>query len=292
MNPNIKKLNGARIAILGLGIENFAFINFLLSKKIKTQFTVFDRNRAQELGIRYKQLKNKVNWCLGKKHGGLEKFDIIMRSPGYPFSSPALVKARRAAAEITSPMRMFFNLSPSTNIIGVTGTKGKGTTAALIYEIIKQGEKRVWLGGNIGIAPFSFLNKIKKSDWVVLELSSFQLEDFTVSPHVAVFTNFFKEHLAAADPNNPNYHPSLRHYWQSKLNIIKWQRPGDWAVINKTLEKKNIKAGRGRKIYFGKSDLVSRLPGEHNKENIAAATAVAKIIKIKEKNILKNMENR
>jgi UDP-N-acetylmuramoylalanine--D-glutamate ligase len=168
----------------------------------------------------------------------------------------------------------------------VTGTKGKGTVSALIYEILKKAGKKVWLGGNIGIAPFEFLDKIKKDDWVVLELSSFQLEDIEVSPKIAVITNFYKEHLSSADPNNPNYHRSMKRYWNAKMNIVKWQKRGDKVVINKKLEIRNLKFGRGKKIFFTKLELPSKLIGEHNKENIAAAVEVAKIIGIK-KDIIK-----
>ncbi|MBI4779006.1 UDP-N-acetylmuramoyl-L-alanine--D-glutamate ligase, partial [Candidatus Falkowbacteria bacterium] len=171
---------------------------------------------------------------------------------------------------------------------GVTGTKGKGTTASLIYEILKKAGKRVWLGGNIGVAPFEFIDKIKKNDWVALELSSFQLEDMIVSPHIAVITNFYSEHLAPADPNNPNYHKSLKDYQDAKFNIIKWQKSGDKAVLNYELRITNYELNtKGKKIYFKKSELPSKLIGEHNKENIAAAVEVAKIVGIKQEIIKK-----
>ena len=189
-------------------------------------------------------------------------------------------------------MKLFFELCPSKNIIGVTGTKGKGTTASLIYEILRAAGKKVWLGGNIGVAPFEFLDKIKKTDWVVLELSSFQLEDMTTSPHIAVITNLYPEHLKPADPNNPNYHKNLKNYRDAKLNIIKWQKRGDKAVLNYELRITLLRQGFGgqanyelntksKKVYFKKSDLPSKLIGEHNKENIAAAVEVAKIVGVK-----------
>src|SRR3989338_3298196 len=187
---NLNQLNNKKVGILGLGIENLALIKYLLKHKIRCQITVCDARL---------EIKNKlpVLWQLGKKFKqDLDKFDILFRSPGWPIDCPGICEALKAGVELYSPMKLFFALNPAKNIIGVTGTKGKGTTASLIYEILKQAGKRVWLGGNIGVAPFAFIDEIKKNDWIVLELSSFQLEDTTASPRVAVVTNFYSEHLA------------------------------------------------------------------------------------------------
>jgi UDP-N-acetylmuramoylalanine--D-glutamate ligase len=137
---------------------------------------------------------------------------------------------------------------------------------------------------------------------VVLELSSFQLEDLTKSPHIAVWTNFTREHLAPADPNNPNYHKTLGDYFRAKLNIAAWQKSDDYLVVNdkfkilnlKTILKLKIqilKHLKSKTIYFKQSNLPSRLPGEHNKENIAAAEAVAKILKIPETTVARAVKN-
>ncbi|MBU2250381.1 UDP-N-acetylmuramoyl-L-alanine--D-glutamate ligase, partial [Patescibacteria group bacterium] len=234
----------------------------------------------------------KINWQLGKNYNrNLEKFDILFRSPGWPIKQVKSLKLKVKSC-LTSPMQLFFEICPTKNIIGVTGTKGKGTTASLIYEILKTAGKKVWLGGNIGVAPFDFFNKIKKTDWVVLELSSFQLEDMTISPHISVITNFYSEHLAPADPNNPNYHKSLKDYYSAKLNIIKWQKKEDKAIVNYKLRIANYELNTKCKIiYFEKSELQSKLIGEHNKENIMAAVEVAKIIKIKQEVIKKAVAN-
>jgi len=177
---------------------------------------------------------------------------------------------------------LFFDFCPSQRIIGITGTKGKGTTASLIHHILKIANKQSWLGGNIGVAPFDFLEEIKKTDWLVLELSSFQLEDIMASPHIGLITNFSKEHLAPADPLNPNYHKSLQQYWLAKFSLAKWQSDNDYLIVNEKLAQRIKKYSLpGKLIFFRKSDLPSQLVGEHNQENIGAAAAVAKIIKIK-----------
>jgi len=226
----------------------------------------------------------------------LAKFDILFRSPGWPIDCSGIQSALRVGVKLSSPIKLFFELCPTKNIIGVTGTKGKGTTASLIYEILRAAGKKVWLGGNIGVAPFAFIDKIKKTDWIVLELSSFQLEDITASPHIAVITNLYPEHLAPADPNNPNYHQTLEKYWAAKWNIVKYQKRGDYSIFNfqfSILKQFPIfnSQTKAKVTYFKKSELPSKLIGEHNKENIAAAVAVAEIAGVKLEDVKRAVVN-
>ena len=295
----LKDLQNKKIAILGLGIENIALVRYLLKHKVKCEMTICDKRGKKQLGENNQRLlrrfasRNDIRWQLGKDYNkNLDKFDVLFRAPGWPIIPlksplPPLIKGA-----LTSPMKLFFELCPSKNIIGVTGTKGKGTTASLIYEILKTAGKRVWLGGNIGTAPFEFLDKIKKNDWVALELSSFQLEDLTVSPQIAVIANLYPEHLKPADPNNPNYHKSMAAYFKAKANIFRWQKESDFLIsndqfpISKQIPNSKFQT-RSKIIYFKKSNLPSKLVGEHNKENIAAAAAVAKIAGVKNEVIKK-----
>jgi UDP-N-acetylmuramoylalanine--D-glutamate ligase len=305
---NLNNLKNKKIGILGWGVENRALVDYLIKKKVPCEITICDarENIAPVETHNYASLR--VNYQLGKKFNQeLYKFDVLFRAPGWPPSprlgaaEPPLSRQRAGEgtgvrAKVYSPMKLFFDLCPTKNIIGVTGTKGKGTTSTLIYKILKTAGKRVWLGGNIGVAPFAFLSKIKKTDYVVLELSSFQLEDMEKSPHISVITNFSREHLAPADPNNPNYHRTMKEYWEAKAKIFKFQSSKDYLMANRNLESrirnwersKKLEV-RSKKIYFFKSDLKSVLPGEHNKENIAAAVEVAKILKIKKEFIEKGV---
>jgi len=274
----MRNIAGRKICLLGWGLENQALAKFLLSKKINCQITISDKHVRTQSFVFPRNTKLQ----LGKNYDkNLADFDIIFRSPGYPLFTPQIKKAIKKGVKINSPIKLFFELCPTKSIIGITGTKGKGTTAALIHHILKTAKRKSFLGGNIGVAPFSFIDKIKKNDWVVLELSSFQLADLNYSPKIAVITNFYKEHLAPADPNNPNYHQSLSIYKKAKLNIIKYQTKIDTAIINRKLTGKDWRLGKGRKVYFTKSDFKNRLLGKHNKENIATAIAAAKQIKIK-----------
>ncbi|NCN25479.1 UDP-N-acetylmuramoyl-L-alanine--D-glutamate ligase [Candidatus Falkowbacteria bacterium CG10_big_fil_rev_8_21_14_0_10_37_14] len=292
----IKDLHGRRLGILGLGLENYWLIKWLIAHKIHGRIIICDLRDITTLGEKFVELNKyeHITWQLGKEFNqNLDRYDILFRAPGWPLSCPGIAQGLKKNKKIvvTSPMKLFFDVCPTKNIIGVTGSKGKGTTSSLIFDILKTAKKRVWLGGNIGVAPFSFIDKIKAEDFVILELSSFQLEDLHRSPKVAVLTNFTPEHLAPADPNNPNFHPSLAHYWISKFNIAKWQSARDYFVVNEKLKLKllkwEMKFGKlkQRVSYFGVSDLTSGLPGQHNRENVDAAEVVAKLLKIEPKTI-------
>ena len=286
---DFKKIENRNICILGWGIENQALVKFLLKNKIDCQITVCDARKSVGTSRGLSSVQRK----LGKNYDkNLNAYDIIFRSPGYPLFEKNIIQAKKSGVEISSPMELFFNFCPTKNIIGVTGTKGKGTTSSLIFEILKLGGKKIFLGGNIGVAPFTFIDKIKKNDWVVLELSSFQLEDLNINPKIVVITNFYKEHLAPADPNNPNFHKSFKKYWEAKVNIFKRQEKGNILIVNKKLKNKIKKLKlRNKTIYFNKSELPSKLVGEYNKENIAASVEAAKIIGVKENIIKKAIAN-
>ncbi len=285
----LSDLKNKKIAILGFGIENSALVEFLLSKKINCDITICDNRNKKELGDRLTvktQNLASLRWRLGKNYDkNLKDFDIVFRVAGYPLFSSEIKKAVKSGTIISSPTRLFFDICPS-KIIGVTGTNGKGTTSSIIYHILKKSGKGAYLGGNIGNPMFGFLGKLKKNDWAVLELSSFQLEDLDKSPRIAVITNFTQDHLAPANPVNPNYHKSMKDYWDAKMNIVKWQKRGDAAIINSKIARfKDLKIQRlkdlGEVVYFAKSDLSSKLAGEHNKENIAAAVEVARLVGVK-----------
>ncbi len=222
-------------AVLGLGIENLALVKYYLSRG--ELVTVCDSRDATTLGDRYHELKDcGVTFRLGPDYlNNLADFAEVFRSPGLPLFEPNIVRAQAAGVRVTSAMRLFIDLAPCITI-GVTGTKGKGTTASLIHRILelsypKKGGK-AYLGGNIGIAPFDFLAELQPDDVVVLELSSFQLEDFDQSVAIAVITNITEDHLAAADPVNPNYHKSRAAYIEAKTNLFRHQDPKSVTILN------------------------------------------------------------
>ena len=288
----LNKLSGKKIALLGFGLDNQAFLALLEKHKIAAEVTICDFRPLTALPAA-KSAYSKINYRLGPAFNkNLSEFDILFRAPGWPPACPGIRAApRKGRTELSSPLNLFFSLCPSKNIIGVSGTKGKGTTASLIYKILSDAKRRVWLGGNIGVSPLGFLDKIKPTDYVVLELSSFQLEDLKYSPRFAVITNLFKEHLAPADPNNPNFHSSYKAYWRAKLQIAK-NKDNKYLVVNKNLTKKIKTSGLKTKIiYFGASSLPSLMIGDFNRQNIAAAVAIAELLKIKPNQYKKTVAN-
>lgn len=297
-------LKNKKIALLGLGLENQELLKIVLKENKRADICICDRRDKRQLKIILKnlniELRDNIIFRTGSRFNtGLEKFDILFRSPGWPIACPGVQKALEENVRLSSPMNFFFELCPSKNIIGVTGSKGKGTTASLIYAILKEAKKNCFLGGNIGIAPLSFLKKIKKDDFIILELSSFQLEDLMHSPKIAVITNLFPEHLSPADIQNPNFHKNYSLYIGAKLNIAAYQKNSDYLIVNKKIKKIVDKYEIKSTIkYFSKSKTKNILTGDFNKENIAAAEEVSEILKIKKEKVekvlktFKNLENR
>jgi len=186
---------------------------------------------------------------------------------------------------------LFFEKVKTANIIGVTGTKGKGTTSTLIAKMLEAAGKKVYLGGNIGISVLDFLDKVQADDWVVLELSNFQLYKLDKSPHIAVCLMVVEEHM--------DWHPDMADYVNAKANIFKYQTKDDIAIYFSSNQVSEKLAGYspGIKIpFFSKPGAYVRedgmivigedetgiiksqdikLLGQHNLQNVcAAATAV------------------
>lgn len=198
-----------KVAIIGAGVEGQASARYWLAKA--ADVTVHDL--ATDVVV-----PKGAHAVLGEDYlKGLNAYDLVVRSPG--------VKPRdiKTTTPVTSGVREFFQHCPA-RIIGVTGTKGKGTTSTLITKILEAAGKRVWLGGNIGRSPLDFLDKVRASDLVVLELSSFQLMDLDISPHIGVCLMIAPEHM--------DWHGNIREYVAAKGNLFWHQQPGDVAIYD------------------------------------------------------------
>lgn len=293
----IQKYENMKIGILGLGEENIALVRYLVKYGAKN-ITICDQRGSEEFS-NIDDIQNAVSsWRLGPDYlDNLEDFDVVFRTPGLPYLNEKIQKAKIDGVEVSSEIKLFFDLCPSP-IIGVTGTKGKGTTATLISEILKKAGKRVFLAGNIGNAPIEFLDHLTADDIVVLELSSFQLQDLEKSPHIGVVLNISSDHL--------DVHANNDEYIEAKTNIIRHQTKDDFAVINIDYltsfefaaltsaqvyyfsRKKSVDQGAwvnsGEILYRENnedielaqtSDLLLR--GEHNFENICASCTAARL---------------
>ena len=215
----ITDFNHKKIAILGVGVEGLSTIKYLVTNGI-TPVALDERMPDKAL---LEELQNLgVTFVQGFKD--LEAYEVLFRSPGISITRPELQEAHKKGVKITSQTKFFLQKCPSP-VIGVTGTKGKGTTASLIYQMLKEEGKDVYLGGNIGEPPLGFLNKLTPQSQVVLELSSFQLQDIDKSPYIAVMLMIVPEHL--------NYHADMGEYVNAKRNLLRFQSKDDYAVINR-----------------------------------------------------------
>lgn len=170
--------------------------------------------RSASISILDKKLdKNYLN--------SLSDFEIVFRSPGVPFNLPQIQSALKNGVKFSSVTKLFFEHCPA-HIIGVTGTKGKGTTATLLYKILKESGFDAYLAGNIGVPAIEILPKLSKKSIVVLELSSFQLQDLNKSPSLAVIVDIFPDHLDS--------HKNFEEYLKAKSNISCHQKSSD-AVL-------------------------------------------------------------
>ncbi|MBU4274730.1 UDP-N-acetylmuramoyl-L-alanine--D-glutamate ligase [Patescibacteria group bacterium] len=293
-----------KITIMGLGLHGGGVGAAKFFCEQGADVLVTDLKTKKQLGKSLDKLKKyKVRYRLGEHNK--EDFintDLVIKNPAVPLSSPYLKIARDNNIEVDSDVNLFFKLC-KVPIIGVTGTKGKSTVATLIYEFLKTEYKNTILAGNIGVSPLELLDKIKPDNKVVLELSSFELEDLEKSPHIAVITAIYPDHL--------DRYNSMEEYIESKKLIFKYQDQNDYLILNyddqiirsfknqtqskiyffSTKEKQNGCYLEGNKIIFN-NDLVCdtadfQLAGKHNISNALAALTVAKILGIENEKIKK-----
>ena len=205
-----------RIAVIGYGKQGQAAVEYWGKDN---DVTVCDKNENL-------QLPAGVEGQLGEHYlDDLDGFHLIVRSPVIHPRDIANANGERILKKVTTVTEEFFRVCPA-NIIGVTGTKGKGTTSSLITKILEYAGKKVHLGGNIGIAPLEMLRwNIKPTDWVVLELANFQLIDLGVSPKIAVCLMVAPEHL--------DWHKDMAEYIGAKQNLFRHQGGDDLTIFNR-----------------------------------------------------------
>ncbi len=217
-----ENISSKKIAMLGIGVSNTPLIMNFLEKGARVY--ACDRRSREQIG----ELADKLETAgaeLKLGEGYLENLevDIIFRTPGMSFYLPELTAARKKGIAVTSEMEVFFDLCPAT-IFAVTGSDGKTTTTTLIAEMLKAQGKTVHVGGNIGNPLLPEIDKISPDDFVVVELSSFQLISMRKSPDVAVVTN--------VTPNHLDVHKDMDEYVEAKKNIILHQNAFSRTVLN------------------------------------------------------------
>lgn len=297
---------GKRIAILGFGLEGRSTFELIRKVLPDVHIRICDRNAGLPNSGKLKLPGSNTSLYLGTNYlSGLVDADIIMKSPGIPFMELNGI----AADKIKTQTALFLELFRK-QTIGITGTKGKSTTAALLHHILQKAGKHALLAGNIGVPCFELLKDINQKSIIVYEMSSHQLEKLDMSPHTAVLLNVFMEHL--------DHYVSFNAYRDAKFNIAKWQQHGDYFLCN--LKNRNIDellhntslhsnmiglgslSDNGCGVIIDEQDIVCMvqgrelrfhgvcnerlLPGEHNLFNIAAAIGCAALFDLPEKPVL------
>ncbi len=221
-------LIGKRVLVFGLGLHGggVAVVRWLTRQGARV--TVTDLRSSSTLAPSLTQLADlRVTYVLGKhRKRDITNADTIIKNPGVPVSSPYLVFARTKGIPVHTDIELFLERCKG-NVYAVTGTKGKTTTATLLWRMLKVRWPRVQLAGNTGVSPLTLLTSAHVKHPVVLELSSWQLEDLERvrwHPTVGIFTNIYPDHL--------DRHGTMHKYIEAKMNLFRSQLQSDIAVLN------------------------------------------------------------
>ncbi|MDG2387959.1 MAG: UDP-N-acetylmuramoyl-L-alanine--D-glutamate ligase [Planctomycetaceae bacterium] len=296
-----QQLNDIRVTVMGLGRfgGGTGVIRFLVNQGARV--TVTDLKPADDLADSLELISDLELAAVhlgGHHEQDFSDTDLLIVNPAVTRDSKWLQLAKDANVPLSSEIGLFLQFNPA-NVIGVTGSNGKSTTTALIHHFLKEAGIKAHLGGNIGGSLLNSLDEIEASDWVVLELSSFQLaalDQMFCSPNFAVITNF--------TPNHLDWHGSIEDYRRAKQTILRWQCSTGhavlpledphvshwpvhsdpiWFALEDTGGRGVYQSGCGKQIIYRTKNNETRwdvtelnhLPGKHNLRNILAACATA-----------------
>lgn len=215
-----KYFKGKKISLLGFGRSNYSISKIF--DKCGIDFKILDKTDRFD---KINEFKNsKVEYLFGEDYlSDISNCDIVFRSPGIKYNDE-MKNAVKNGVKFTSEISFFYKFCRSKNIFAITGSDGKTTSSNIIYEILKKSGKKVFLGGNVGIPVSSYIFEILKDDFIVLELSSFQLFDCKIRAKVSLITNISENHL--------DWHTNFEEYTNTKSNIFKNQNYDDLLVLN------------------------------------------------------------
>ena len=293
-------LSGQRIVILGLARQGTALARFLL--RAGADVVVSDLRSKQVLSEAIASLGDlPIKYVLGKHPSSLLKgTDLLCLSGGVPLEAPIVRQAQRKGIQLSNDAQIFLERCPAP-VIGVTGSAGKTTTTVLAGEMCRAAGRRTWVGGNIGNPLIADIDEIQSNDCVVMELSSFQLELMTMSPHIAAVLNI--------TPNHLDRHGTMEAYIAAKRNIVAHQGDDDLAIVGyddanarslaletaayllcfsdgvevdegafRTNGELTLRIGSGDSVICDAADL--KLRGRHNRLNVLAASVMCGVADI------------
>jgi UDP-N-acetylmuramoylalanine--D-glutamate ligase len=293
-------LTNRQALVVGMGKSGVATTRFLLDQGAKV--TVCDNSPEDKLE---KPMQLLSNWPVTVVTGYYpqvgKEYDLIVMSPGVPLTIRPVVEARELGLPVIGELELVQHFCPAP-VVAITGTNGKTTTTALTGEVLKDGNREVVVGGNIGVTILEQINQITSHSVVVAEVSSFQLETTaSFKPKVAAILNITPDHL--------DRHLTFTNYVEAKSKIFANQQAGDFLVVNYDQKelRRLAKDARGKVIFFSRQHTLEegvfvsddqvvasiggtfqwicavnqiRLRGSHNLENCLAATAMALAMKV------------
>ena len=273
--------NKHSVLVLGFGREGRSTYELIRRELPDKRIGIAD---IRELEI----ADSRVDLYCGKNYlNALGDYEVVVKTPGMSFRSVSVPEG----VQVTCQTDLFLRFADCT-CIGVTGTKGKTTTSTLIYDIVKKAGKSAVLIGNMGVPVLDSLEKTDV-DIAVVEMSSHQLEFTTASPHIAVLTNIYPEHL--------DHYNGFDGYVQAKMNIVKHQLSDDYLICNSeqnlsayfdfatllpSVIKVSMNGGRGDEEILAAAAGNNRLKGAHNRQNVCFAATVARCLDIDEASIV------
>ena len=283
-------LKGKRVTVVGLG--NSGFNAAVLLKGIGARVRATDARDTPDVRKNTRILKNKD---IKVETGGhteafLKGSRLIVLSPGVENASPAVKWAEKYGIPIIGEMELGYRFCKG-RIIAITGTNGKSTVTALSGEILKDGGKDAVVCGNIGNSLCGEIGRIKKDTWVVLEVSSFQLERIEkFRPQIAAILNITDDHM--------DRYNKFTEYFNEKLKVFRNQTADDILILNGDAE--NLRAlkekAKSKVLFFSRSKFPDKinnmkLKGTHNVENILAASLVGSLAGVSESSIGQTIKN-
>ncbi len=290
MNIIKEKYQSKKVLVVGLGLQGGGVGVAKFFAELGAKVTVTDKKDRTQLLVSIEVLKDyPIEYHLGGHIlSDFEASDVIFKGPSVPWTIPEIVAAEKKGIPVEMELSFFAKHFPG-KIIGVTGTRGKSTTTHLIFNLLKLSGYPVYLGGGLpGISTINYLKTLEEKDYLVAELSSFSLSGFhraKISPHIAVFTNIYPDHL--------NYYKKMDEYLYDKKAVYFYQKKDDSLIINKSLLK-YLENPKSSVLEFNSKDFPGEmvyLKGEHNAENAAAALKAAELLKIDREKAIKIISN-
>jgi UDP-N-acetylmuramoylalanine--D-glutamate ligase len=292
--------NKKRVLVIGAARQGLALARFLCSRGARVILN--DKRPAEQMKSEKQLLSGlQVEWVLGDHPLSLlSRVDIVCLSGGVPLTLPIVVEAQNRNLPISNDSQIFME-AVQAPVIAITGSAGKTTTTTLVGRMARaaaEENRKVWVGGNIGLPLVEFLDDIKPEDIVILELSSFQLEQMTRSPHIAAVLNI--------TPNHLDRHGTMQAYTEAKARILEFQNHKDVAILDREdagswqlrdrvkgklisfgmnqppsgetgvyMEGGYVKLQENDQIFMVLPEESIQLRGEHNLLNVLAACAIS-----------------